>query len=135
MKYALIISMLFACYIGSGQTVSSASIIGKPIIIGKLFVAQNDFPNYMNWYEAMAACRKLGKGWRLPSRDELKILYQNKVQFGGFANNYYWSSTEWYVKSAWIKDLINGGEWSPWKGLKGNPDSVYVRAVKTFSII
>jgi formylglycine-generating enzyme required for sulfatase activity len=131
MKKLLITPLLFACYMSIGQTESSAFIIGKPIKFKNILVAQNDFPNYMNWYEAMAACKKLGKGWRLPSRDELQILFQNRVQFGGFSNKIYWSSSEWYDKSAWIKDLINGGEWSPWKGLKGNPDSVYVRAVRS----
>jgi hypothetical protein len=126
------IPIIFAFSFAMGQTVNSSLIIGNPIRIVNLLVAQNDFPNGMNWHEAMAACKKLGKGWRLPSRDELKILYQNKIQFGGFAHNYYWSSTEWYDKSAWIKDLINGGEWSPWKGVKGNPDYVYVRAVKSY---
>ena len=32
--------------------------------------------------------------WYLPSIGELKLLYAQKVILGGFANNYYWSSTE-----------------------------------------
>lgn len=32
--------------------------------------------------------------WFLPSKDELLILYANKTGIGGFANDYYWSSTE-----------------------------------------
>ena len=33
--------------------------------------------------------------WYLPSLDELNQLYINRVAIGGFANYYYWSSTEY----------------------------------------
>ena len=42
----------------------------------------------------MKACAALGGGWRLPTKDELNILYENKDKIGGFASNNYWSSTE-----------------------------------------
>ena len=32
----------------------------------------------MNWHDANKACNALGKGWRLPTKDELNTLYQNK---------------------------------------------------------
>ena len=48
-------------------------IIGEPIKIGNLLVAEYDFPNEMNWEDAKKACRTLGKGWRLPSKTELNI--------------------------------------------------------------
>jgi len=32
--------------------------------------------------------------WFLPSQNELASLYQQKTVVGGFANSYYWSSTE-----------------------------------------
>lgn len=69
-------------------------IIGKPIKIENILVAQNDFPNKMNWDQAMAACLKLGEGWRLPNKNELNILWKNKAKIGGFAPKYYWSSTD-----------------------------------------
>ena len=53
-------------------------IIGKPIKIGNLLVAQHDFPKTMNWNDAKKACAKLGAGWRLPTKDELNLLYQRK---------------------------------------------------------
>ena len=55
MKKFLIIPMLFAFYMSMGQSVDSASIIGKSIIIGNLVVAQNDFPKVMNWNDAKLA--------------------------------------------------------------------------------
>ena len=38
-----------------GQSVNPASIIGKPITIGNLIIAQNDFPNSMTWDNAKKA--------------------------------------------------------------------------------
>ena len=83
-------------------------IIGKPIKIGNLVVAQNDFPKLMNWVDAKRACAALGKGWRLPTKEELNILYQNKDKIGGFAYDYYWSSTEDGSGSAWVQNFGNG---------------------------
>ena len=54
---------------------SATSIIDNPVKIGDLLVAQFDFPNKMNWENAKAACERLGNGWRLPTKDELQILY------------------------------------------------------------
>ena len=74
----------------------SPSIIGKPIRIGNLEVARNDFPNKMLWDEAMEACANLGDGWRLPTMDELNLMYVNKDKIGGFAKEDYWSSSDAY---------------------------------------
>ena len=56
---ALIVSISVLMYIVS-KTQSSISreekIIGEPIRIGKLEVAQFDFPKYMFWVEAFEAC-------------------------------------------------------------------------------
>ena len=75
MKTLLFIPFLFMCSIVIGQTYNSDSIIGKPIKIGKLEVAQNDFPKTMFWNDTVKACTDLGKGWRLPTKDELNLLY------------------------------------------------------------
>ena len=48
----------------------------------------------MNWNEAKEACAKVGGGWRLPTKDELNILYENMDKIGGFSDEKYWSSTE-----------------------------------------
>ncbi len=56
----------------------------------------------MNWEEAKKACKNLGNGWRLPSLDELNLIYENKEMFGGFITrkstrhrtfSFYWTST------------------------------------------
>ena len=105
------------------------NIIGKPIKIGNIEVAQYDFPDQMNWNDAKLACAKLGKGWRLPTKNELNILYINRDKIGRFARGYYWSSsTEDSNNKAWIQFFPDG--------LKAfYPDEDYdshVRAIKPF---
>ena len=84
----------------------SASIIGKPIKIGSIEVAQNNFPEYMSWYDAKKACTDLGNGWRLPTKDELWMIYLNRDKVAGSTSNYYWSSTE-YAGSEY-RDYVYG---------------------------
>jgi hypothetical protein len=55
----------------------------------------------MNWFEAVELCKSFGKGWRLPTKDELNMFYENKEEFGVFANRHYWSSTEVDSYLAW----------------------------------
>ena len=106
---------------------NSIDIIGKPIKIGNLEVAQNDFPNVMNWDDAIKACQSLGNGWRLPNKDELNLLYQNKYKIGGFATLYYWSSTEYDGYNAWRQFFNFGRQDFYSKNFKFN-----VRAVRAF---
>ena len=123
MKKLLIIPMLFACYMGMCQ----ASVIGKPIRLQKFEVAQYDFIEEMNWKDAKAACAKLGKGWRLPTKDELNVLYIYKDKIGGFASYGYWSSAEYSSYSAWKQSFSSGIQNSEYKFSEYN-----VRAVRTF---
>ena len=73
--------------------------------------------------------------WFLPSKDELNEMYLNIGQgnalglgnVGGFANNYYWSSTEFGNGDAWFQYFTNGYQY----GL--NKFYYYdVRAVRAF---
>ena len=79
----------------------------------------------MNYEEAIKACAKLGKGWRLPTRLELLLMYKNKEGIGGFASNYYWSSTEFNSSNAWTQLFDNGFQNYNYKYI-----STYVRAVR-----
>ena len=84
-------------------------VLGKPLILGNLEVAERDFPYKMDWENAKAACDLLGNGWRLPTRDELNYLYQNKKKIPGLANWSYWSSTEYSV------DFNKFGNYGAWR--------------------
>ena len=91
------------------ETVDSASILGDPIKVGNLLVAQNDFPNQMKRKDAKKACASLGPGWRLPTKDELDILDQNKDKVGGFGSDGYWTSSgEFGAVSAWHQNFVYG---------------------------
>jgi hypothetical protein len=50
----------------------------------------------MDWADAVTACKKLGNGWRLPTKKELNSMYLNlhKKRRGSFADEEYWSSTD-----------------------------------------
>ena len=49
--------------------------------------------------------------WRLPTKDELNMMYKKKDAIGGFANNYYWSSTGYANYAAWIQGFNSGGQY------------------------
>jgi hypothetical protein len=66
--------------------------------------------------------------WYLPSKDELNKLYLNRVAIGGFANNGYWSSTEYSNTNAWRQNFDDG-----FQGYGGSKNNYYVvRAVRAF---
>ncbi|MBC8475695.1 MAG: DUF1566 domain-containing protein [Bacteroidetes bacterium] len=69
----------------------------------------------------------MGDGWRLPTKEELNLLYENKEKIGGFANNNYWSSTEFVFSNAWDQNFNNGNQ-----NYYGKGTSTYVRAVRAF---
>ena len=65
--------------------------------------------------------------WHLPSKNELSWLYEQKSVVGGFANNYYWSSTELGSHGPWILAFSLGHQNSNLKGA-----TYRVRAVRAF---
>jgi hypothetical protein len=66
--------------------------------------------------------------WFLPSKDELNQMYIQKTVIGGFANEYYESSSEYNAIYAWLQNFTNG--------LQANDlfksYSFYVRAIRAF---
>ena len=98
----------------------------KTVKIANLEVMTEDL-GVMNWDDAKKACADLGDGWRLPTMDELNILYQNQDKIGGFAFNYYWSSTEVGFDGAWIQFFGDGPQANYGKGY-----TYYVRAIRAF---
>jgi hypothetical protein len=65
--------------------------------------------------------------WYLPSKDELSILYLNKVAIGGFANSPYWSSTEYNSNYTLIHYFGDGSQ-----GIAFKNSPFYVRAIRAF---
>lgn len=66
------------------------SIVGTVTRIGNLDIAECDFPEGLILSVAKKACAKLGTGWRMPTKAELEVMYNNRVKVGGFINTYYW---------------------------------------------
>lgn len=99
--------------------------VGKPYQGGIIFSADStrerglittsyDLGQY-SWEEAKKVCDEYlitidgvtYDDWRLPTKEELAMIYQNRLTIGGFkSHGYYWSSTEgglgnmfaWYMK-------------------------------------
>jgi hypothetical protein len=124
MKKLLLLPLLMITFFCFAQ--DAKVIIGKPVKIGNLLVAQNDFPHRRYWKDAIVTCAELGKGWRLPTKDELNMLYQNKDKIGGFARTIYCSSTQFDASHVWYQSFNNGNQIRNRKTL-----AYYVRAVKS----
>jgi hypothetical protein len=83
-------------------TSSNNTNVGATVRIGNLEVMTKDL-EHLSWDDAMKACADLGDGWRLPTKYELNLLYENKEKIGGLhiihrsdrdIYGWYWSSTE-----------------------------------------
>ena len=94
-----------------------------------------DLEGTMDWWTAInAAASSTSQGyddWYLPSKDELELMYstigQGGVNIGGFADNYYWSSSENYNYSAWVVDFNNG-----YTNDYGKSSAIRVRVIRAF---
>jgi len=105
----------------------------KPTIIKPEFEAFEiyfeDLKGRYTWSEAKKACEALGAGWRLPTKNELNELYERKDVVGGFALNYYWSSTENVSNKAWRQYFDNG-----YQSSLNKYNTSCVRAVRALTI-
>ena len=104
-------------------------ITGTPIKIKNLEVAQHDFPDQLKWKDAKKACAELGEGWRLPTKDELNVLYKNKKKIGGFDGGEYWSSTEAEIYGVWGQYFDDGFQANFEDNIKGTHAVRAVRSV------
>ena len=103
------------------------AIDNKPTVLSmevtktvKFEVAKEDIKGIYTFYEANEINFK--DGWRLPTIDELKTIYEAKVITEGT----YWSSTEYISNNAWYYSFSNGYSYNL------NKNTTYrVRAVRT----
>jgi hypothetical protein len=65
--------------------------------------------------------------WYLPSNDELNKLWINQGAVGGFASDYYWSSSEFNHNYAWFQVFLNGVQ-----TYTAKDGALRVRAVRAF---
>ena len=78
-----------------------------------------------NWEDANKVCADLGDGWRLPTREELHLMWLNIKSIGNFAAAEYWSSSEFNSNYAWVQYFANGSQASYFKS-----NTYYVRPVR-----
>jgi len=145
MKKFLVIALLFAACGGKKEkatepktepvadtpkttvvTPPANSVLATTIKIGKIEVAGVDFDHLMVWDQAVAACKELGDGWRLPTPEEQQLMYKNKDSLGKFTSDLYWNSFE--------ADMMNAGTFNFFKGKEGQFSKIYdarARAVRT----
>ena len=79
--------------------------------------------------QKICAAYKVGNisGWRLPSKDELNIIYQNRKHLGDYTKGNYWSATEEGKNSAMVQNFTNGNQ-----SKTNKSSSCAVRAVRPF---
>lgn len=87
-----------------------------------LEVYPEDAPSLMTWVEADKWVKSLGDGWRLPTKEELLFIYENRDKVPGLKTTasgsdnalWYWSCTEHRVDPSfvWAVDFTDGvGVW------------------------
>jgi hypothetical protein len=90
-----------------------------------LIAAKSDYFEKLTWHDAMKIF-PIGD-WRLPTKEELNFLYEQKDIVGGFAAYDYWSSSEYNILFAWTQYFSSGNLYSSAKNV-----TYYVRAVRAF---
>jgi hypothetical protein len=85
----------------------------------------------VDWEKAKKICAAYTSGnvggWRLPSKAELNIIYQNRKYLGPYTKGNYWSADEEGKNNAWLQNFSNGNQ------TKGNKSGdAAVRAVRPF---
>ena len=135
--YLGILLILGSCGSNVESTTTIVYVDGREVLtikIGNLEVMAEDLKirskygrGFFDFEEAKKVCENLGDGWRLPTKDELNVLYKNKDKIGGFAGISYWSSTEFSPTNAWDQSFGSGYQ------DYGSKNANYsVRAVRAF---
>ena len=81
-------------------------------------VYPNDLGTPTTYLTTVKAVEALGDGWRIPTKEELLLIYENKDKISGFGgkevgcHDWYWSSTEQHENSSlvWNIRLSDGRE-------------------------
>ncbi|MEI6750573.1 MAG: DUF1566 domain-containing protein [Bacteroidota bacterium] len=119
----------------SYQTTSVPEGTGTAIWTGSTntdrIISQNGtVPWTFSSYAASLARSYNGGGysdWFLPSKDELAQMFTHKTDIGNFADNSYWSSSEYDYQVAWIQYFDNG-----YQTIGQKLGQHFVRAIRAF---
>jgi Protein of unknown function (DUF1566) len=94
----------------------------SPETNGPLYTTPEDaWGHHYNWNEAAEYCRALDisgqRGWHVPTKDELSVLYSNHDAIGGFDTSgretvgWYWSSSSEDMHNAWALRFSDGDQY------------------------
>ncbi len=119
----------------------AGTVYGDEVVVGKLdwvilaaagIAVQKQDLGRGAWDTANSMCENSILGgytdWRLPTKEELMVLYNNRELIGGFEDSSYWSSTSYGYSSYYYISFGTGSLYTK--------DSVYscrVRAVRTLA--
>lgn len=86
-----------------------------------MYATVQDAPLTYTFDRAQAYCADLEAGgtkdWRVPTRDELSVLFQNRAAIGGFDETghidrgWYWSSSRSFNFLAWAQRFSDGTQY------------------------
>lgn len=101
----------------------------------KYEAAKQDLYGYYTFEGAKAACEglvdpdDLNGDWSLPSKDELKSMYEqlHKKGLGDFAELDYWTSTDFNESLVWYQNFLIGLQY-----FKSKDSYLLVRCVRAF---
>jgi len=92
-----------------------------------MFATPEDAPLTMKWKAAMKYAKDLDayghQDWRVPTKDELNVLFNNRAAIGGFnvtgsnPAGWYWSSSTNDVWDAWAQRFSDGHQFFNYKDL------------------
>ena len=79
--------------------------------VGNIEVSRHKFTEYVNFATANKLVTKLGKGWRLPTKDELNDIYDYNYMSHYFEREpTYWSSTKKGSSFVWAQEFAFGSK-------------------------
>lgn len=85
-------------------------------------IADKFTEKHLYWDKAVEYVKTLGDGWRLPTKDELDLIYESE---NDFEQDNYWSNSQWGTYDSWKQNFADGEQ-----DYKYKTANFYVRAIK-----
>jgi Protein of unknown function (DUF1566) len=104
----------------AGERITDGTIYAgiSPETDQPLYTTTEAVHHHYNWHEAAEYCAAMKTqaqpDWRVPTKDELKVLYKNYDAIGGFDTSglegfgWYWSSSSEDDQNAWAQRFSDG---------------------------
>jgi hypothetical protein len=84
-----------------------------------LYAMPHDLTASHTWEQGQSAATAQTFGnqtdWRVPTKEELNLLYLGKQAIGAFKHDWYWSSSDHRVQYAWAMNLRDGSKYYGYK--------------------